>query len=127
MFGVQLLEFVLRRVVTEHVLVNGLQEQAGSDGVESGVVLHVLKGNLNHGFVELLRGDSVEQRQFELGADLRNPGELVGEPFGRVFDREVDFVRVVVFASTVSLDNRDVHRIVSLQVPEMCRQTAEMC
>ena len=41
-FGVEFLEFLFRRVVAEHVLVDGLQEQAGGDGVESGVVLDVL-------------------------------------------------------------------------------------
>ena len=53
-FGVKRFEFVGRRVIAEDALINGLEQQARGDGVESRIVLDVLEGDLDDGFVELL-------------------------------------------------------------------------
>ena len=121
-FGVKCFEFVGRRVIAEDALINGLEQQSRRDGVESRVVLDVLEGDLDDGFVELLRGNSIEQCQFEFGADLRDPGKLVGEALCGFFDGEVNLVRVVWFACSIAFDNRDVHRCPSLRLPGFCRR-----
>ena len=55
-----------RGVVAENALVDGLEEEAGGDGVERGVVFDVLEGDLNDRLVELLGGDAIEEGELEL-------------------------------------------------------------
>ncbi len=105
-----------RLVVAEHALVDGLEQQASGDGVELRVVFDILQGDLDDGFVELLRRDAVEQREFELGGDLGHPGDVLVEAGARVFDREVDLVGVVGLARPAALDDRDAHLCSSMSV-----------
>src|SRR5690606_11159592 len=93
-------------------LVDGLEQQAGGDGVEGRVVLHVLQGDLDDRLVELLRGDAIEQGQFELTRDLRDPGDVLVETSTGILDRQVDLVRVVRLTFAVALDHRDFHHCI---------------
>ena len=92
------LELVVGLVVAEHALVDGLEQQAGGDGVEGRVVFDVLQGDLDDGLVELLGGDAVEEGELELARDLGDPGDVLVEARAGVLDREVDLVGVVRLA-----------------------------
>ena len=109
MTGVERLQILRTLVVTEHALVNRLEEQAGGHRVEGRVVLHVLQGDLNDRLVELLGGDAVEQRQLELARDLRDPGDVFIETGTGVLDCQVDFIRVIRLTLSIALDYGDCH------------------
>src|SRR5205823_563441 len=57
----------------------------------------------------LLRRDAVEERELELGRDLRDPRDVGVETGAGVLDRQVDLVRVAGLARPVPLDHRDAH------------------
>ena len=98
-------------VVAEHALVDRLQQQPGRDGVERRVVLDVLERDLDDRLVELLGGDPVEERELQLGRDLRDPRDVRVEARAGVLDGEVDLVRVVRLPLAVALDHRDTHDV----------------
>jgi hypothetical protein len=106
---VELLELFRRFVVTENTLVDGLHEQARGQDVKCRVILDVLQCNLNDSLVELLGGDAIKQRQFELTRDLGHPGNRVVQPLCCVLDSQVDLVRVVGFPIAIALHHGDVH------------------
>ena len=123
--GVEGLQLLSAFVVTEHALVNGLNEQTGCYDVESRVVFDVLEGDLDDGFVKLLGRDAIEQGQFELACDLSHPGDRVVQPHCCGLDCQVDLVRVVGLFCAVALDHCDCHGVVSLVLVrgdrKMCR------
>ncbi len=112
---VQPLELLGGLVVAEHALVDGLEQQARRDDVERGVILDVLQGDLDDGLVQLLGGDSVEERQLEFRRDLRHPGDVLVEPGTGVLDGEIDLVGVVRLTLTVALYYGDSHEKLLIQ------------
>ena len=106
---VQFLEFGGGLIVAEHALVDGLEQKAGRDHVEGGVVFHVLEGNLDDRLVKLLGGDAVEQGEFEFGGDLGDPGDVVVKSGAGGLDREVDLVGIVRLPLAAALDDCNCH------------------
>jgi hypothetical protein len=113
---VQRLQLVAGDVVTENPLIDGLEQQTRGNDIERRVVFDILQSDLDDRLVKLLGRDSVEEREFELARDLGDPGDVLIQSLGGVLDREVDFVRIVRLALTVTLHDSYCHCF-SLLVP----------
>ena len=68
--------------VAEHLLVQLLDGDSASNGVEGGVVLGIAQGHLDDGLVQGVGGDPVEQGDLHLGLQQGCPGNGVVEPAG---------------------------------------------
>ena len=108
-FAVQLLQLFWGREVTQYALVDGLEQKTSSNNVECRVIFDVLQCNLDNCFIQLLGGNSVKQRDFELGGNLGHPRNVVVEAMCCLFDRHVDLVGVILLALSVALYDGDSH------------------